>query len=99
MSVNHLVVAVAVLSVGSMSHGGLTAQALRVLRPTAEYLTDIVGRSQAAGSGARPGVFLVIPYVFSPTPLEEYLRYAHGYTRISTRCRIARRWWRRPERS
>lgn len=61
------------------SPGGLTAQELRVLTPSAEYLTDVVGRSQAAASEHRPGVFLVIPYVFSPTPLDKYLQYAHGY--------------------
>lgn len=59
--------------------GGLTAQELRVLAPSAEYLMDIVGQSQAAGASSRPGVFLVIPYVFSPTPLPRYLQYAHGY--------------------
>ena len=61
------------------SPGGLTAQQLRVLTPSAEYLTDVVGRSQAAVSDNRPGVFLIIPYVFSPTPLDKYLQYAHGY--------------------
>lgn len=61
------------------SPGGLTPQELRLLTPSAEYLTDVVGRSQAAGSDDRPGVFLVIPYVFSPTPLDKYLQYAHGY--------------------
>lgn len=61
------------------SPGGLTPQELRVLTPSAEYLTDVVGRSRAAGSDDRPGVFLVIPYVFSPTPLDKYLQYAHGY--------------------
>ncbi len=59
--------------------GGLTAQELHVLAPSAEYLMDIVGQSRAAAAGGRPGVFLVIPYVFSPTPLERYLQYARGY--------------------
>lgn len=61
------------------SPGGLTAQELRVLTPSSEYLMDIVGQSRAAGASSRPGVFLVIPYVFSPTPLERYLQYARGY--------------------
>jgi hypothetical protein len=61
------------------SPGGLTPQALQVFAPSAEYLMDIVGQSQAASAGGRPGVFLVIPYVFSPTPLQRYLQYAHGY--------------------
>ena len=61
------------------SPGGLTAQELRVLAPSAEYLMDVIGQSQAADESARPGVFLVIPYVFSPTPLQRYLQYAHGY--------------------
>ncbi|HEV2444255.1 MAG TPA: hypothetical protein VGT07_17145 [Steroidobacteraceae bacterium] len=61
------------------SPGGLTARGLRVLTPSSEYLMDVVQRSQAADSNGRPGVFLVIPYVFSPTPLERYLQYAHGY--------------------
>lgn len=61
------------------SPGGLTARGLRILAPSSEYLMDVVQRSWAAGSGGRPGVFLVIPYVFSPTPLERYLQYAHGY--------------------
>lgn len=61
------------------SPGGLTAQELRVLAPSAEYLMDVIGQSQAADASARPGVFLVIPYVFSPTPLDRYLQYARGY--------------------
>ncbi len=61
------------------SPGGLTPQELRILTPSAEYLTDIVGQARAAGTSSRAGVFLVIPYVFSPTPLARYLRYAHGY--------------------
>lgn len=61
------------------SPGGLDASELRVLEPTGEYLMDIAGRDHAAGSGNRPGVFLVIPYVFSPTPLHHYLDYARGY--------------------
>lgn len=61
------------------SPGGLTAPALRILAPTSEYLMDVVQHSQAVGSGGRSGVFLVIPYVFSPTPLDRYLQYAHGY--------------------
>jgi hypothetical protein len=82
------------------SPGGLTAQELHVLAPSAEYLMDVIGESPAAGMGSgspnrgsgpanagteppgtssRPGVFLVIPYVFSPTPLERYLQYARGY--------------------
>ena len=60
------------------SPGGLGAPGLKVLSPTAEYLMDIVGQSRA-GTGSHPGVFLVIPYVFSPTPLDRYLQYAHGY--------------------
>lgn len=60
------------------SPGGLTPRELGVLAPSAEYLMDIVGQARAAGT-SRPGVFLVIPYVFSPTPVEKYLRYAHGY--------------------
>jgi hypothetical protein len=59
--------------------GGLDAQELRILTPDAEYLMDTVGRAQAPGGAGRPGVFLVIPYVFSPTPLGRYLQYAHGY--------------------
>lgn len=59
--------------------GGLTARELQVLSPGAEYLMDVVGRSQAVATGNGPGVFLVVPYVFSPTPLERYLQYAHGY--------------------
>lgn len=61
------------------SPGGLRAQELRVLAPSDEYLMDVIGQSQAADTNARPGVFLVIPYVFSPTPLQRYLQYAHGY--------------------
>lgn len=61
------------------SPGGLAAPELRILTPTAEYLMDVVQRSQGVRSGGRPGVFLVIPYVFSPTPLDRYLQYAHGY--------------------
>jgi len=61
------------------SPGGLTAPELRILAPSSEYLMDIVKHSQVAGSGGRAGVFLVIPYVFSPTPLDRYLQYAHGY--------------------
>jgi hypothetical protein len=61
------------------SPGGLGAQELKALTPTAEYLMDIAGQSRAAGTVSRPGVFLVIPYVFSPTPLDRYLQYAHGY--------------------
>ncbi len=59
--------------------GGLTTHELQLLAPSAEYLMDIAGRSQAAGTESRPGVFLVIPYRFSPTPLDRYLEYAHGY--------------------
>lgn len=59
--------------------GGLTAPELRILAPTAEYLMDVVRRSQAVGSGGREGVYLVIPYVFSPTPPDRYLQYARGY--------------------
>jgi hypothetical protein len=61
------------------SPGGLTAQESQILSPDAEYLMDIVGQSRAADESRRPGVFLVIPYVFSPTPLERYLQYARGY--------------------
>jgi hypothetical protein len=61
------------------SPGGLTAQELRFLTPSAEYLMDVVGQSRAVSTSSRPGVFLVIPYVFSPTPLPRYLQYAHGY--------------------
>ena len=61
------------------SPGGLTQQELRVLAPSAEYLMDVVGQSRAPDTSSRPGAFLVIPYVFSPTPLERYLQYAHGY--------------------
>lgn len=61
------------------SPGGLTRQELHVLSPDTEYLMDVIGRSGAAGASSRPGVFLVIPYVFSPTPLTRYLQYAHGY--------------------
>jgi hypothetical protein len=61
------------------SPGGLDARQLRFLTPSAEYLMDIVARARAAGRGSRAGVFLVIPYVFSPTPLERYLQYARGY--------------------
>ena len=59
--------------------GGLTAQELHLISPAAEYLMDVVGRSQAVATANRPGVFLVVPYVFSPTPLARYLQYAHGY--------------------
>jgi hypothetical protein len=59
--------------------GGLTASELRILVPRSEYLMDVVQQSQATGSAGRPGVFLVIPYVFSPTTLQRYLQYAHGY--------------------
>lgn len=61
------------------SPGGLGAEELKALTPTAEYLMDIVGRSRAPGTVSGPGVFLVIPYVFSPTSLDRYLQYAHGY--------------------
>ena len=61
------------------SPGGLTPQALQVFAPSAEYLMDIAGQSRAASASGRPGVFLVIPYVFSPTPLQRYLQYVHGY--------------------
>jgi hypothetical protein len=61
------------------SPGGLTGPQLRILAPSSEYLMDIVQSSQPAGSAPRPGPFLVIPYVFSPTPLDRYLQYAHGY--------------------
>lgn len=61
------------------SPGGLTPSELRILAPSSEYLMDVVKHSQVAGSGGRDGVFLVIPYVFSPTPLDRYLQYAHGY--------------------
>ena len=61
------------------SPGGLTAQELQVLAPGAEYLMDVVGQSTAGSTSGRPGVFLVIPYVFSPTPLQRYLQYARGY--------------------
>ena len=61
------------------SPGGLAAPELRILAPSAEYLMDVVQRAHAAGGGGPPGVFLVIPYVFSPTPLDRYLQYAHGY--------------------
>jgi hypothetical protein len=61
------------------SPGGLTVQELRLLAPSAEYLMDIVAQSRAAGAPGRPGVFLVIPYVFTPTPLQRYLQYVHGY--------------------
>lgn len=59
--------------------GGLTAPELQILAPSAEYLMDIVGQSRPGSASGRPGVFLVIPYVFSPTPLQRYLQYAHGY--------------------
>jgi hypothetical protein len=59
--------------------GGLTVPELHTLAPTAEYLMDVVGRSQAVGSGGRAGVYLVIPYVFSPTSPARYLQYAQGY--------------------
>ena len=59
--------------------GGLTAPELHTLAPTAEYLMDVVQRSQAVGSGGRAGVYLVIPYVFSPTSPDRYLQYARGY--------------------
>lgn len=61
------------------SPGGLTARELRLFAPSAEYLMDVVQRSHSAKSGGKPGVFLVIPYVFSPTPVERYLQYAQGY--------------------
>lgn len=61
------------------SPGGLDAEELKSLTPTAEYLMDIVGQSRAPGTVGHPGVFLVIPYVFSPTSLDRYLQYAHGY--------------------
>lgn len=61
------------------SPGGLTRSELHLLAPSSEYLMDVVRRSPAAGSNARAGVFLVIPYVFSPTPLDRYLQYAQGY--------------------
>lgn len=61
------------------SPGGLTAQELGVLAPSDEYLMDIVGQSHAAATISRAGVFLVIPYVFSPTAVQRYLQYARGY--------------------
>lgn len=61
------------------SPGGLTPHELRILAPSSEYLMDIVQRSHAARHGGQPGVFLVIPYVFSPTPVARYLQYAQGY--------------------
>lgn len=61
------------------SPGGLDASELRVLTPSGEYLMDIAGREQTAEARSRPGVFLVIPYVFSPTPRAHYLEYARGY--------------------
>lgn len=60
------------------SPGGLTARELHILTPGSEYLMDVMQRSHSVLRG-RPGVFLVIPYVFSPTPLERYLQYARGY--------------------
>ena len=61
------------------SPGGLTARGLHFLAPTSEYLMDVVQRSHSVQSGSKSSVFLVIPYVFSPTPLERYLQYAQGY--------------------
>ncbi|HEV2271743.1 MAG TPA: hypothetical protein VGR92_20015 [Steroidobacteraceae bacterium] len=61
------------------SPGGLTARELQFLAPSSEYLMDVVQRSRSAQGSGKPGVFLVIPYVFSPTPLERYLQYAQGY--------------------
>jgi len=59
--------------------GGLTTRGLRILTPISEYLMDVIQRSHTVRSDGRSGVFLVIPYVFSPTPLERYLQYAQGY--------------------
>ena len=61
------------------SPGGLTARELHLFAPISEYLMDVVQRSHSLQSGGNSAVFLVIPYVFSPTPLERYLQYAQGY--------------------
>lgn len=59
--------------------GGLSGTELRVMSPTSEFVMDTVQFAETSEGIQRPGVFLVIPYVFSPTPVGKYIKYARGY--------------------
>ena len=59
--------------------GGLSGAELRVMSPVSELVMDTVRLNQTADAIRHPGVFLVIPYLFSPTPVEKYIDYARGY--------------------
>ena len=59
--------------------GGLTGAELRAISPTSELIMDTVQVTETSAGIRHPGVFLVIPYVFSPTPVDKYIKYARGY--------------------
>lgn len=59
--------------------GGLSGAELRVLSPMSEFVMDTVRLTQTSEGVHHPGVFLVIPYVFTPTPVGKYIDYARGY--------------------
>lgn len=59
--------------------GGLSGAELRVISPTSDFVMDTVQLTETAEGIHHPGVFLVIPYVFSPTPVGKYVKYARGY--------------------
>lgn len=61
------------------SPGGLDSAMLHIASPTHEFIMDTIGSTHKAQGEGHPGVFLVIPYTFSPTPYDEYVTYARQY--------------------
>ena len=59
--------------------GGLDRKMLRIATPRDEYIMDTIGARQTSSGQRHPGVFLVIPYTFSPTSYDEYVTYARQY--------------------
>lgn len=59
--------------------GGLDGAMLRIATPKNEFIMDTIRSKRTAQGERHPGVFLVIPYTFSPTPYDEYVTYARQY--------------------
>jgi hypothetical protein len=59
--------------------GGLDSAMLRIASPTNEFIMDTIQSKRTPQGERHAGVFLVIPYTFSPTPYDEYVTYARQY--------------------
>ena len=59
--------------------GGLDSTMLRIASPTNEFIMDTIQAKRTLQGERHAGVFLVIPYTFSPTSYDEYVTYARQY--------------------